>query len=388
MAPRARALVLHASGMPRARRVFADTVRRFVPFRRNLANLAGSNRYINFLFAEEYEALSYVVDWREAFEASPRLHAELCNVNDAIAFANVQRRIGDFDVIAILHSAAGDSMSRLRSAHSLQRRRCPLLVLFGNEYNLMAEKLDFLRETDAEFVGSQLPPDAAAWLYAGTHATVLEAPAALNPTLYRPTQSARPIDVGFRGDRFRSELIGDEERARVIDHFARLPPETPIAVDIAYRRIPRSEWSTFLSRCKATVGAESGTYFLERDDATQSAVTQYLGEHPAATFEEIYDNFWRMKDSPVSGKAISSRHFEAAGTKTCQLLVEGSYNGILEAGVHYIPVRRDLKDINDATRRLFDTAERTRIADAAYEHVRSGHTYAHRVEHLLSRTIG
>ena len=90
----------------------------------------------------------------------------------------------------------------------------------------------------------------------------------------------------------------------------------------------------------------------------------------------------------MSGKAISSRHFEAVGTKTCQLLVEGRYNGILEAGVHYIPVRRDLDDIEDATRRLLDTAERTRIADAAYEHVRRGHTYSHRVDHLLRRTIG
>jgi glycosyl transferase family 1 len=373
--------------MPRRRRVFADTLRRFVPFPRTLAALAGGNRYVKFLLAEEYDSLSYVVDWREAFEASPRLQAELCNVNDAIAFASVRRRIRDFEIIVVLHSAAGDSMSRLRSAHDLERRRCPLLVLFGNEYSLMADKLQFLRDTGAEFVGSQLTPKAAAWLYAGTKAAVLGAPAALNPIVYRPSQSARPIDIGFRGDRFRSELIGDQERARVIEHFARLS-DTPIAVDIAYRRVPRSEWSTFLSRCKGTVGAESGTYFLERDDATQLAVTRYLGEHPAATFEEIYANFWQTKTSKVSGKAISSRHFEAAGTKTCQLLVEGSYNGILEADVHYIPVRRDLDDIEDATLRLLDISERTRITEAAYDHVRGGHTYAHRVEHLLSRTIG
>jgi len=37
---------------------------------------------------------------------------------------------------------------------------------------------------------------------------------------------------------------------------------------------------------------------------------------------------------------------------------------------------------------LLDPAERTRIAEAAYDHVRDRHTYSHRVEDLLNRTIG
>jgi hypothetical protein len=370
--------------MPRPRRVVADTVRRFVPARGWLASVAWSNRYVRFLLAEEYEALSYVVDWREAFEASPRLQTESCNVNDAIALRSTLGRVREFDLIVALHSATGDSLSRLESAvDALGRRRGKLLVLLGNEYSLMTQKLAFLRQSGAEFVGSQLPRASADWLYTGIPVRVLEAPAGLNPTLYRATLADRSVDIGFRGDRYQSSLIGDRERERIIEHFAESIPDGELTVDISYGRLPRASWSAFLARCRGTIGAEAGTYFLERDDATHAAVGRYLAQAPAATFDEIYERFWRPKAGAVSGKAISSRHFEAIGTRTCQILMEGSYNGILEAGRHYIPVRRDLSDVVEATRRFLDPVERGEIVESAYHHLMSSHTYGHRVEKLL-----
>jgi hypothetical protein len=325
----------------------------------------------------------------ESFATNPRLHVQVCNINDSLGFGMAMRHIGECDLVVVLHSAAGDSMSRLESAvAALGRRRGPMLVLIGNEYSLMKEKLAFLRETGAEFVGSQLPRAAAEWLYAGTRAAVLEAPAGLNPALYRPGGPDRPIDIGFRGDRYRSELIGDEERTRIIEYFAGLGPRDGLRVDISYQRVPRAGWSAFLARSIGTVGAESGTYFLERDDATQSAIANYLEEHPHASFSEVYERFWQPKRGPVSGKAISSRHFEAIGTKTCQILVEGTYSNILESGTHYIPVRPDLADIDEGVRRFRDVAERARIVEAAHRHAMSAHTYAHRVNGLLDRIIG
>ncbi len=85
----------------------------------------------------------------------------------------------------------------------------------------------------------------------------------------------------------------------------------------------------------------------------------------------------------VSGKAISSRHFEPMGTKTCQFLLEGDYNGILRPEEHYVAVRRDLSDVDEAARRFRDDGDRQEIADRAYEYALSEHTYAHRVESIL-----
>ena len=75
------------------------------------------------------------------------------------------------------------------------------------------------------------------------------------------------------------------------------------------------------------------------------------------------------------------------GTKTCQLLVAGAYNGVLRAREHYIEVQPDLANIDDAIELFNDDAERSAIVDRAYESVLSAHTYAHRVSYLISATL-
>ena len=38
---------------------------------------------------------------------------------------------------------------------------------------------------------------------------------------------------------------------------------------------------------------------------------------------------------------MSPRVFEAAAVRSCQILFEGRYSGILEPMVHYIPLKKD-----------------------------------------------
>lgn len=89
----------------------------------------------------------------------------------------------------------------------------------------------------------------------------------------------------------------------------------------------------------------------------------------------------------ISGKSISSRHFEAAGTKTCQILIDGKYNGILEADKHYIGVKKDLSNIEDVIQKFKDEAYRNLIANQAYEHVIAEHTYQIRIATLLNAVL-
>ena len=46
------------------------------------------------------------------------------------------------------------------------------------------------------------------------------------------------------------------------------------------------------------------------------------------------------RDGELSLFAISPRHLEACATRTGQILVEGGYSGVLEAGVHYLALER------------------------------------------------
>src|SRR5262249_17479500 len=132
------------------------------------------------------------------------------------------------------------------------------------------------------------------------------------------------------------------------------------------------------------IGAESGTYYLnDRARLLERARAYNLFENQAASFEEVFDRFYRDQAREVSGKSISSRHFEPIGTKTCQILLRGEYNGILEADRHYIAVDRDMTNIDAALDRFRDVSWRQRMVDETYDYVVSAHTYDHRVAQLI-----
>ena len=343
------------------------------------------------LFRQRHDALSYLVDWREALCAAPMLDVEVCNINNLVEYARRRDAIANYPLVIILHAAASDSLPiLLRTAHWYQRRRGALVVLIGNEYDLMTEKFAFIRSSGADYVGSQLPLEAARWLYAGCHpARVLATPHALNPSVYYPDPGvSRRVDVGFVGDVYPS-FIGDQERTTLIETFRTRAGEFHLVNDFRMSsRLPRMDWARFLQMCRATIGAESGSYFLDRDGQIIASAKAYLGSHPDATFEEVYDRFFRSPPVEyVSGKCISSRHFEPIGTKTCQILLEGHYNGILRADEHYIQIRKDLSNLDDVIRRLKDVAYRTAIVELAYAYVMGQHTYRHRVQAVIDAVL-
>lgn len=391
MTDQIRAVLFYAKGQSHWRRIVADTVAgalRVTP--ENVPSLLWRSPRVRGMLEEEFRVLSYVVDWREAFCEAPSLDITLCNINNFLEFHAGLRKLREYPLGIILHSAAWDHLELLRRASaSFQARRGKLLVCFGNEYHNMREKISFACSVAADYIASQLPLPTAEWLYGEcAQSKILPAPAALNPRVYQPQASPRSIDIGFRGDQYVHLTLGDVERSEILSRFERQAEVYGLVADIGFRRYPREQWSHFLNRCKGTVGAESGTYYLERDDRTQRAVTEYLADHPSAGFQEVHERFFRGYRNPISGKAISSRHFEPLGTKTCQILLEGSYNGILKADEHYISVKKDFSNLDEAVRRFKDHEFRDALVNRAYEYVTAEHTYHHRVESLLSAITG
>jgi hypothetical protein len=296
--------------------------------------------------------------------------------------------IANYDLIVLLHSTNADSVLPLSLLESyFKTRKGKLLVFVGNEYCLMPEKINFIKNVEADFVASQLPKDAAMWLYGDcAKSKVLLVPHALNSTAYSAYQDheQRKIDIGFVGDRY-SLAIGDIERTKLIEYFAKNDLRQTVNTNIRLGRkirLPRAKYIKFLNSIRGTIGAESGTYYLEKTDKTQKKVEAFLSRYPKATFEEVYDRFFKDYSNPVNGKAISSRHFEPSGTKTCQILLEGRYNDILKPDVHYIAVKKDFSNIASTLEKFSDTAYIKKMVDDTYEYVMENHTYSHRVMHL------
>ena len=376
---------------------------------------------------------SYYLDWAEAFAHSPSFEATTFNLFKRDMRRAAIRAIEGAELVVALHSCSADTLEFIKPLTSaLKLRRGRFLMLVGNEYNVpwarIGEKREFLRDTAADYVGTQLLLETGQWLYADSGARVLALPHALNDAVFRRDKPdlRRTIDIGGRSARY-PVYIGDDERNRVLDVFAGIAPAVGLRVDIdTHSRLDRSRWAAFLNNCRATIGTEAGSWYLERDDRTALAIREFLRvrspsiradgfvhaafrhlpyrlktwlralvrflpmrhealDYPGVSFAEINAQFFSNRPRcPVYSKAISSRHFEAAGTGTCQILVRGRYNDILIAGEHYIPLDPDISDAYEAIECFADPAGRRRITDSTYALVHDGHTYRHRLAALYT----
>ena len=146
-------------------------------------------------------------------------------------------------------------------------------------------------------------------------------------------------------------------------------------------------WLDFMASGRATIGAESGASALDRRGEIQREVESLLAADPDLPFDAVAAQLPAGWDD-YEFFAVSPRHLEAVVTKTAQVLVEGRYSGVLEPNVHYIPVRRDLADIDEALEQLKDARVPEGIADQAYADVyRSGRYSSRRLTETLERIL-
>ena len=320
--------------------------------------------------------------------ASPRLNVTVCDISRPHEVLAAATQLDSFDLIVISHIAIGDNVADISHwAEPLAMRRGALVSFIGNEYDLMDEKVAFLRDARPDIVCSQLTLPAAQYLYddALPRSRVMCMPHALNPEHYNTEQATnRTVDIGFVGSVY-PLWVGDLERTMMILLTDKIAPLLGLTHDIRLKNLSRDDWATFLRSSRYIIGAESGTYYLHRRGTLLAEAKAWCRANPEAQFDDVQARFFTQRDGVPSGKTVSSRHFEPIGTRTGQILVEGDYSGVLTANEHYIPVRKDFMDLDAALTRARDEGERAAMTDRAWQHVMDGHTHAHRVNAVLDR---
>lgn len=388
------------------------------------------------LYAQYTNRLSYYDDWLDAFKACAEFETKGVNIVTADSSA-LRAAINDVDAIVLLHSTNGDTTNYLEPFISiLADRHVPLLSFVGNELNLpgspISAKRNLFKKIRPDWIATQMLKEAGRFLFDDVvEKAVVSIPHALNPDVFKVVGGIdqRSIDIGVRTARYLPHL-GDNDRNRLTDAFALLGEQGRLTVDISDARLDRGGWSGFLNRCRGTISTEAGSWFLERDDATVDTIRAYVRgkasgvmiandsplrkfghklpwwlrsmlrrvlragplQHEALVneqipFDEIYAQFFAgRKRAPVYSKCISSRHFDAIGTKTCQIMFRGRFNDILQADRHYLALADDLSNLDDVLRRFADLSARRQIVEEAYAHVTAAHTYAHRMR-LVAKTL-
>src|SRR4029077_2007133 len=97
-------------------------------------------------------------------------------------------------------------------------------------------------------------------------------------------------------------------------------------------------WFPFIASARAALGSDSGASAIARRGELATAERTMLAERPDLTFADFDAAMPAGWDGELPG-SVGPRHLEAAAARTCQVLVEGHYDGVLEPDVHYLPVR-------------------------------------------------
>jgi hypothetical protein len=163
-------------------------------------------------------------------------------------------------------------------------------------------------------------------------------------------------------------LIGDPAKAAGLTCDVSTKLEDTIVGD---------RWFDFLSSSRAVLGCESGSSVLDRRGEIAWTIRRILQENSQATFEEVSAKLPAGWDDDRFF-AVSPRHFEAVITGTCQVLIEGRYDGVLEAGRHYLSVRRDLSNLPEVFDALRDTDRIQKMVDVAYDEIYRSGRYTYR----------
>jgi hypothetical protein len=259
--------------------------------------------------------------------------------------------------------------------------RCPKVALPQDEYDHAASMDEWLVELGVTSVYSCFGPDQWSTLYpqllhrATFHETLtgfIDEAAATALAGRMVPHSQRPYDIVYRArnlpywfgshGQLKHRIAGVVE-SRAGDHGLRTDISTRLE-DTIYGE----GWLDFLMSGRAVIGAESGSSVLEKRGEIRRRISEILADRPDLTFEEVDAQMPRGWDS-YAFFAISPRHLEAVITKTAQVLVEGGYSGVLEPEEHYIPLRHDFSNLDEALDRLRDVGAVEAMAERAYRDV-------------------
>lgn len=203
----------------------------------------------------------------------------------------------------------------------------------------------------------------------------------------------KDLDIGYRACRL-DYWLGrfGQLKSKIGEVFAEATPKYGLSCDISTETSEvflGLDWYRFMMRCKYMIGVEGGSSILDHDGSLQLAVTKYVQDHPSATFEETEQACFPGRDGSLQLVALSPRHLEACATKTCQILVEGDYTGILKPWVHYIPIKRDFSNVSEILQLVKQDHLRQKIVEQAYRDIVLSQRYSYKkfVHTVISNSL-
>lgn len=208
--------------------------------------------------------------------------------------------------------------------------------------------------------------------------------------------SERKYVIGYRG-RALPYWYGNlgQEKLMIGKLMRHICEEKHIAVDIEWddeKRIYGDKWYEFIGNCKAVLGTESGSNVFDDYGHLRKNIQLEFQENPSITYDEIYPKYLAEYEGKVLMNQISPKIFEAIALKTALVLFEGSYSGVIQPHIHYIPLKKDFSNVEQVLRLLNNNNYLEDLTERAYQDIIKSGKYSYKqfiyeVDQLLERYV-
>ena len=253
------------------------------------------------------------------------------------------------------------------------------IAFFQDEHEYCRRRFAFLDRYRFDCVYTCFRPeqfDATYRRYTRVPKLVSHVPAYVHPDmvavaerLSRPDPD-RAVDVGYRARPTPPYFgRGGLEKVEIAERFLEHAREAGLELEISTReedRLYGQDWYRFMGDSRGFLGTESGASCVDLEDEVRSEYLRLTEEGEEVTIERLERGSLAKWDWKVPLRTTSSRHFEAAALRTCQIMYEGTYSGTLRAMEHYIPLRKDFSNFEQALERFRDPALRRELTENAY----------------------
>lgn len=299
-----------------------------------------------------------------------------------------------FGAIALHYSLFGNSPFALNEDfynYLAQSKLSYKVAFFQDEYHHCRERFDFINNFGIDCLYTLIEPEYFDEVYRQHtntpkiihHLTgyVSEDLIELARKLGVPDEQ-RTIDVGYRARPLPFYLgRGAQEKTEVAIEFCRRAADLGLRLDIEtdeHHRIYGKDWYEFVANCRAMIGTEAGVSITDLDGEARAGCERLLAVNPQMTFAEMTAAHLHKWEGRIPQRVISPRHFEASAFRVTQILFEGRYSGILQAGKHYIPLKKDFSNFDDCIRMFQDKALRHELTEQSYRDIIASGKYSYR----------
>lgn len=334
------------------------------------------------LYDDNSTHVSTITEHLEAFRRHSRHRFFFLPATEFVGLADAQGAeldLSSYDALAIHYSVRVSVPAHLSAgiAAAVAAYCGPKLLFVQDEYDNVETARRWMERLGIDALFTNVPQQSLDLVYPRDRFAKVDFIPTLtgyvpeDPTIdaFAMPMAQRTLRIAYRGRSLPHQYgaLG-REKYTIGLNMRRLALARGLAVDIEVAedsRIYGSDWYRFIGSARATLGTESGCNVFDFN----GELRKLAREHEDMPFEVFAERYLKEHDGLVKMNQISPKIFEAIRLRTALVLFEGEYSGVVRAGEHFIPLKKDYSNVDSVFAQLEDVASLEAMAERAYRDV-------------------